>query len=36
LTLCANADISSNVLTADKNWMQARIADKTADMGLKN
>lgn len=34
-TLCANADIRSNVFTADKNWMQARIAYKTADIGLK-
>jgi hypothetical protein len=29
------ADIRNNMFTADKNWIQARIADKTADTSLK-
>jgi len=33
--LCADADIRNNVFTTDKNCMQARIADKAADVGLK-
>jgi hypothetical protein len=28
-----DADICNNILTADKNFIQARIADITADMG---
>jgi hypothetical protein len=30
-----SADIRNNMFTADKNWIQARIADKTADTSLK-
>jgi hypothetical protein len=33
--LCADADIRNNVFTTDKNCMQSRIADKAADVGLK-
>jgi len=33
--LCADADIRNNVFMTDKNCMQARIADKAADVGLK-
>jgi hypothetical protein len=33
--LCADTDIRDNIFTADKNLMQARIADKTADTSLK-
>jgi hypothetical protein len=32
---CADADNRSNVFTADKNWIETRIADKTADTSLK-
>jgi hypothetical protein len=30
-----SADIRNNMFTADKNWIQARIAGKTADTSLK-
>jgi hypothetical protein len=30
-----SADIRNNMFTADKNLIQARIADKTADTSLK-
>jgi len=33
--LCTDADIRYSVFTTDKNSMQARIADKTADMGFR-
>jgi hypothetical protein len=29
------ADIRNNMFTADTNYIQTRIADKTADMSLK-
>jgi hypothetical protein len=32
---CVDADIRNNMFTADKNLIQARIADKTADTSLK-
>jgi hypothetical protein len=33
--LYTNADIRNNVFATNKNFMQTRIADKTADMGFK-
>jgi hypothetical protein len=32
---CADAGIRNNTFKPDNNWIQARIADKTADTSLK-